>query len=189
MEKDNLENAPGPTTKDSRKKGAGARRQKTKKERLQERAKAVGLFGWEKMTEKKLRTELHRIKSEGGIVPDLRSGNKGVEKPGNKEYVVEMKETHLMEEIDVIIRENGVPRRGKKNRLIAILDMLSTKAVNLKDVPAAKEYLDRTLGKAKQEIELGIKAEDQVPPSEAEVKASLAFNRVLLNELRKKKSE
>lgn len=162
------------------KNGAGP---KTQKQRLQERLAKAGVIGVEKMTEKQLRIELHRIKNEGGTVPDLREGNSAPLSPNKDPKVTEMREQHLMEQVEVVISDktNNTMRKEKKPRMVAILDMLSQEALKNKSIPAAKEYLDRTLGKAKQEIEHSgeIKVDDQRVPTKAEREAARLFRKAL----------
>jgi len=160
--------------------GAGP---KTKKQRLQERLAKAGVIGVEKMTEKQLRTELHRIKSEGGNVPDLREGNSAPTSLTKSQKVIEIKEQHLMEEVEVVVTDRGTNevKKQKKPRLVALLDMLAHEGLKNKNIPAAKEYLDRTLGKSKQEIEHSgeIKVEEQRLPTKAEKAAAEAYLKAL----------
>ena len=90
-----------------------------------------------------------------------------------------MKETHLFEEVTVTThnRETQEFRSEKKTRFRALLDMLSHKALTEKDVPSAKEYMDRTLGKAKQEVLHSgeIKTDEQRVPTPAEKAAAAAY--------------
>lgn len=178
MAKDNLDEASSPGKAKTLGKGtptAGAKR-KTAKERLQIRAKAAGISGWEGMTEKKLRNELQRIKSEGGKVPDLRSGNSAPQSLSKDPKVAEWKKSHLMEEVEVVVtdRSTGTSKVQKKATMLAILDVLRQEALKSKSVPAAREYFDRTLGKAKQEVEFStdLEAENQRPPTARELEAA-----------------
>jgi len=182
MEKGRTEtssSAPGTPSK----KASGARTHKTKKERLQERARLAGVSDWKKMTERQLRTELHRIKSEGGKVPDLRENNAGVPSVSRETKIREIRENHVSEEVEVVVHDKstGQMKREKRKRLTAILDMLSQEALGNKNIQAAKEYLDRTLGKSKQEIEMtgDIKVEEQRLPTKAEKAAAAAYLKAL----------
>lgn len=97
-------------------------------------------------------------------------------------------EAHLVQEITL---ENGrlpaapdpeaKPIVSKKPRLVAILDMLAGEALGKGSVPAATEYLNRTLGRAKQTVEVSgsIKADDQAPPTPAEMAAAKAYEDAL----------
>ena len=160
--------------------GAGP---KTQKQRLQERLAKAGVIGVEKMTEKQLRIELHRIKNEGGNVPDLREGNSAPKSLAVSDKVTTMKEGHLMElvEVTTINRETSKTTTTKKETMLAILDMLRHEALKNKSIPAAKEYFDRTLGKSKQEIEHSgeIKVDEQRLPTKAEKAAAAAYLKAL----------
>lgn len=160
--------------------GAG---RKTEKQRLQERLAKAGVIGVEKMTKAQLRSELERIKNEGGNAPDLRQGNTGNSSLSKDQKVVEIKERHLMEEVEVVVTDRGTNevKKQKKPRLVALLDMLAHEGLKNKNIPAAKEYLDRTLGKSKQEIEHSgeIKVEEQRLPTKAEKAAAAAYLKAL----------
>lgn len=160
--------------------GAGP---KTDKQRLQERLAKAGVIGVEKMTKVQLQKELARIKSEGGTVPDLRANNSAPTSLAVSDKVTAMKESHLMElvEVTTVNRETGKTTTTKRETMLAILDMLRHEALKSKSVAAAKEYLDRTLGKSKQEIEHSgeIKVDDQRVPTEAEREAAAMFRRAL----------
>ncbi len=173
--------APAPSKSPTpEKNGAGP---KTQKQRLQERLTKAGVIGVEKMTEKQLRIELHRIKNEGGNVPDLREGNSAPKSLAVSDKVTTMKENHLMElvEVTTINRETSKTTTTKKETMLAILDMLRHEALKNKSIPAAKEYFDRTLGKSKQEIEHSgeIKVDEQRLPTKAEKAAAAAYLKAL----------
>jgi len=161
----------------------GAREQKTKKQRLQERLKKAGVKGVENMTVDQLHAELCRIKNEGKDVPDLRQNNKGAPALAKEGMIMEMKETHLMEDVEVTIHDRKTNKVLTKKRatMLAILDMLRQEALGKKNIQAAKEYLDRTLGKSKQEIEHSgeIKVEEQRLPTKAEKAAAAAYLKAL----------
>lgn len=93
--------------------------------------------------------------------------------------LTEIAEAHANEVVDVQIinKTTNTTETVQKTRSEAILDMLYTEAVNRKNIPAAKEYHDRTRGKAKQEIEHSgeIKTETQRPPTMAELEAAKAY--------------
>lgn len=93
-------------------------------------------------------------------------------------------EAHLVQEVELV--DGGVPKlpeghepiKSKKPRLVAILDMLAVKALGPEQsIPAATEYLNRTLGRAKQTVEVSgaIKTEEQSMPSKAEMAAARAY--------------
>lgn len=97
-------------------------------------------------------------------------------------------EAHLIQEVDLSngsvpkIADGAAPILSKKPRLLAILDMLATKALGPEQsIPAATEYLNRTLGRAKQTVEVSgsIKADDQAAPTPAEMAAAQAYEDAL----------
>lgn len=155
----------------------GAR--KTEKQRLQIRLAKAGVIGVEKMSSRELRSELKRIQNEGKDVPDLRQNNKGTQSLAKEGMIMEMKETHLMEDVEVTIHDRKTNKVLTKKRatMLAILDMLRQEALGKKNIQAAKEYLDRTLGKSKQEIEHSgeIKVDEQRLPTRAEKAAAVAY--------------
>jgi len=158
---------------------------KTENERLRERAKIAGVVGYENMKRRELLSALDRIKQAGGIVPDLRSGNHGKVSPNRDPRIVEIKRAHMCEEIDVttVNKQTGITKVEKKETLIAMLDMLRHKALKDKDVIAAREYLDRTLGKSRQEIELEtINTDEQELPTKAERAAKRAYEKSIMSE-------
>lgn len=100
-------------------------------------------------------------------------------------------EAHLVQDVELMngavpkIADGAKPILTKKPRLLAILDMLATKALGPEQsIPAATEYLNRTLGRAKQTVEVSgsIKADDQAPPTPAEVAAAKAYEDALEDE-------
>ena len=74
-------------------------------------------------------------------------------------------EQHLIEDVEVIEInvQTGERKATKKPTVRAILDMLRHEALKNKSVSAAKEYMYRTLGRAKQKID---KTNDIVPEEE-----------------------
>lgn len=151
-------------------------KRRTEKERLQERLRALGV-DVTGMTKVKLRSELERIKSGGQSVPDLRQGNSAPESLSKSPKVLETREQHLFGEVEITVTDgSGTTRKEKKTRLVAILDTLAIEAIKNKDVGAAREYFDRTLGKAKQEIEYNDPdIEEQRLPTKAEKAAAKAY--------------
>ena len=100
-------------------------------------------------------------------------------------------EAHLIQEVALAdgavpkLPEDHKPILTKKPRLLAILDMLATKALGPEQsIPAATEYLNRTLGRAKQTVEVSgsIKADDQAAPTPAEIAAAQAYEDALESE-------
>lgn len=91
--------------------------------------------------------------------------------------VSEMYDQHLVEEVEIVEVNKQTQERKtyKKPTVLALLDMLRQKALKDRDVRAAKEYLDRTAGRAKQRIEMKteiVREEDQRPPTETEIAAA-----------------
>lgn len=131
----------------------------------------------------KIRAELKRLK-EQGLIEDGRKNNGGHENVGKKnltfsEKVQEIREAHLEEEVEVIIhnKQTNEYKVEKKKTMRAILDMLRNEAIAKKSIPAAKEYFDRAIGRAQQEIKHTgeIKVEEQRLPTKAEQAAALAY--------------
>jgi len=95
--------------------------------------------------------------------------------------ITAMIEQHMIEEVDVVeINVNTKARVvTKKPAVRALLDMLRYKALKHSDVKAAKEYLDRTLGRAKQHIDMSVEdivtEEEQRLPTKAERAAAKAY--------------
>lgn len=94
--------------------------------------------------------------------------------------VSKMIDQHLVEEVVVTeINVNTKQRtETKKPAVRAILDMLRYQALKHSDVRAAKEYLDRTLGRAKQHIDLTseiVTEAEQALPTKAEEAAAAAY--------------
>lgn len=91
------------------------------------------------MTERQLYIAIQRIEN----APDLRKHN-SAPKRVVYESVAEKMRQHAMEPV--------VVNKRKVERVIAMLEMLSERALKKKDVGAAREYLDRTIGKSAQPI-------------------------------------
>lgn len=93
--------------------------------------------------------------------------------------ISDMINQHIIEEVDVVeVNVNTKARTAtKKPAVRAILDMLRYKALKHYDVKAAKEYFDRTLGRAKQHIEFEdvVPEEEQRLPTKAEKAAARAY--------------
>jgi len=91
------------------------------------------------------------------------------EKLGKILGVSETLEQHLIEEVEVteLNVNTGARTVTKKPTLRAIMDMLRYQALKKQDVRAAKEYLDRTVGRAKQHIDM--KTEEVVAEAEQSV--------------------
>lgn len=156
----------------------------TEKQRLIERLTKAGVKGVDSMTQVQLQRELKRIKSEGVKVEDLRVNNSAPKSLAGSTALIEARKQHVNEEVEIQILDRSKPgniRIEKRTRLVAILDMLAQSALKDKDVSAAKEYLDRTIGKTKQEIEHSgeIKVEEQRLPTKAEKAAAEAYLKAL----------
>lgn len=72
----------------------------------------------------------------------------------------------------------------KKKRVVAVLDMLAKEAVQKQNITAAKEYLDRTLGKATQPVEHSgeINEREQGIPDSPAIKAAQSAYHAALKE-------
>lgn len=161
MEKGRTEStAPAPSTPGSGTNGAGATEKKQKSPAKNGKAykrKGVGNGG---KRDRSGRTEkAERLKILG---------------------VSEMLDQHLAEEVEVVEvnAETNARTKTKKPALRAMLDMLRYQALKHKDVRAAKEYLDRTMGRAKQAVEHSgeiITEEEQRLPTKAEKAAARAY--------------
>ena len=153
------------------------------KQRLAKKLELAGVKGYENMTVKEMYQRLSEIKEQGLTIPDLRADNKRPPTLVHDTKISEVKMSHLFETVDVTIKntETGEIMRAQKPALTAVLDMLRQKALKDRDVPAAKEYLDRTLGKAIQEIhwEGTIKSEEQVEPTKEEEEFAKAYLNII----------
>ena len=80
----------------------------------------------------------------------------------------EMAEEHALEELDVPMMVQGQAKMVKMTRTKALLNMLWEEAVKNKNISAAKEYGDRTRGRARQEIDMTgeISTKDQYTPND-----------------------
>jgi len=93
----------------------------------------------------------------------------------------------LVEDVDVIEINLKTQKRTqtKKSTLRATLEMLRHEALKNKSIPAAKEFLDRTLGRAKQRVEVSndaIPEEEQRLPNKAEIAGAKAYLAALEDE-------
>lgn len=97
--------------------------------------------------------------------------------------IKEMMENHAQEVVDVVVmnKQTGKTEVVKKTRQQALLDALYTEGHNNKNIPAIKEYFDRTMGKATQfiEMETEVKVEEQRPPTKAELAAARAYEQYM----------
>ena len=63
-----------------------------------------------------------------------------------------------IERVKLLISQHGLEidptDLQKRTRLLRLLDVLYEKGVDLRDVQAIKEYLDRQLGKSKEHVEM-----------------------------------
>jgi hypothetical protein len=153
--------------------------------------------GIDKMTERELQQKLNQLKKEGKLPKDLRRLNGGErENSGPKEIakdpiVTEIKYNHAIEEIDVIVtdRKTGQVKSEKKKSLIAMLDMLRQEALKNKNMSAASLWMDRILGRPKQELEHqgGIKTSEQRIPTKAEMMAAQSYAQILKEEMENEK--
>ena len=113
----------------------------------------------------------------GGKRPN--SGRKPVEEKLKERGIKDLLDKHALEtkQVTIIDPVTGKQRKVDRPRTLIIMNMLFQKAQRQKDVKAAKEWLNRALGKAPQFIEHSgeIKTEEQRVPTEAELKASRAY--------------
>lgn len=98
------------------------------------------------------------------LLKDQRNSKKGGSRKGAGRKMVaatevrlstqETMKDHLTEEVEVNItdKKTGKTTLVKMTRVKALLDMLFMKGFKDKDTQAAKEYFDRTIGKAPQAI-------------------------------------
>lgn len=84
----------------------------------------------------------------------------------------DMAELHALEEVGVKITTAQGIKEVKKTRAGALLDVLFSEGLKNKNIPAIKEYFDRTRGKATQPVEHSgeIKTEDQYVPTDPALK-------------------
>ena len=78
----------------------------------------------------------------------------------------DMATNHSLEEAEVVLTTARGQQIAKLVRKIAILDMLFSEAIRNKNVAAAREYMDRSEGKATQPIDLDgeLKVSEQYTP-------------------------
>ncbi len=142
-----------------------------------------------KVTKKTANKKIEQIEQKGGIqsLPkeDRRKNNGGARtnsgpKPDEeRERLVTLKdqaEMHAMEEVDIAVLQDGLAKKVKMTRAHAVLEMLFGEAVKNKNISAAKEYGDRTRGKARQEVDVSgeIATADQYTPQDPALKAASA---------------
>lgn len=122
----------------------------------------------------------HKSKGLGNGGKRDRSGRKEKAERLKVLGVSDMLDQHLAEDVEVVEvnAETNARTKTKKPALRAMLDMLRYQALKHKDVRAAKEYLDRTMGRAKQAVEHSgeiITEEEQRLPTKAEKAAARAY--------------
>ena len=133
------------------------------------------------MSEKKSEKLKKGKKKNGGRRPG--SGRKKKEEllviKGLKEKI----DDHKTELIDIErVSQKGKKTIEKKERLLAMLELLFEEAYHRKNVSAAKEWLDRTLGKAPQALEHSgsIETREQKVPTKAQRRAADAYYETLM---------
>lgn len=127
--------------------------------------------------------EIERLKKSDGRKNNggARKGAGAPKKEDKEIYqnLTEKIEKHADEEVEVQIldKKTNTARVEKKSRALAILDMLYNEAIGKRSIPAAKEYFDRTRGRARQSVEFSgeIKTDKQTEPSKAELAAAAAY--------------
>ncbi len=94
-------------------------------------------------------------------------------------------------DITVVDKSTGKTKVEEKIRAIAIMEMLFQEAYARKNISAAKEWLDRALGKAPQGIEHSgeIKQAEQRIPTKAEMMAAQSYAQILKEEIDKEKEK
>lgn len=124
-------------------------------------------------------------KSVRGKNGGARPGAGRKKKIGSKDFrtIQEMCENHALEtvEVKIIDRRTRKTTTKKMTRTQALLDVLYNKGITNKDTPAIKEYFDRTMGRARQQVEFSgkIKTEEQRIPGKKELKAVQAYEQAL----------
>ncbi len=174
-------------------------KKETEKQRLYRKLKEAGEKGISKMSMRQMRKRVCELKKERRIREDDRIDNGGTREGSGqvsieKEPLVhEIKRDHVFEEVEIVItdRRTGQAKTEKKKRLIAMLDMLAQEALQRKNISAAKEWLDRTLGKAHQSIEHSgqIDTLEQKVPTKAEQAAARAYVEELERQLEKEEDK
>jgi len=135
------------------------------------------------MSEKKVEKLKNGKKKNGGRRTG--SGRKKSEELLAIKGLKEKIDDHKSELIDITkVSQKGKKTIEKKERLLAMLEMLFQEAYHRKNVSAAKEWFDRTLGKAPQSFELSgsVENREQRVPTKAEMKAASAYYDVLMEE-------
>lgn len=79
------------------------------------------------------------------------SGRKKNKEKESVRSLMQRVEVHANEVVGLKLKDTN--KIIKKQRILFILDVLYNEAVNKRNIPAIKEYLDRTMGKSKQSIE------------------------------------
>ena len=116
-------------------------------------------------------------KKNGGKRPG--AGRKPKKETLEKRGLAEEMEAHLWETVEVIVknRQTGATTTEKRTRFRAMLDTLAEKGIKDKDVPAIKEYFDRTTGKPAQQIAMKHSGEVGTYTAKRPSKAALAAKR------------
>lgn len=124
---------------------------------------------------------------------ESKKGKKGGKRPGSgrkksKERlevlgIKQMVDAHGLERVDVVVTDKGTGKTQvvKKSRIEALLDVLHRMGLNDKNVEAAKEYLNRTMGRPIQGVQHSgeIQTHEQHLPTKAEIAAAKAYEAAL----------
>ena len=99
------------------------------------------------------------------------------------EKLTELCELHAQEviEVRVLDKQTKKYKTEKMSRAHALLNALFERALHKKDVPAIREYFDRTMGRARQQISLdgNVNINEQRQPTQAEIEAAKAYEEAI----------
>ena len=137
-------------------------------------------------TSKAKKTKIEKIEKKQTIQSktDKRKKNGGARPGAGRKPSAELErinrlkdeaEQHALQEIDAPVYDadgKKTKKTIKMARSVALLDLLFTEGLTNRNIPAIKEYFDRTRGKARQPIEHSgeIKTEDQYIPDDPATK-------------------
>lgn len=132
-----------------------------------------------KSSSPKAKTEKLKKSREISSAPKGKNGGArpgaGRKKSSEIERLVVLKEQaeeHALQEAEITVTTAKGAQLIKMQRSLILLDVLFNEGVKRKNIPAIKEYFDRTRGKARQPIEHSgeIKTEDQYIPDDPATK-------------------
>ena len=154
-------------------------------------------------TDGKLKKEIMEKLENLNLYPENSNSHGGAREEAGRPKGSKDKATQLMDKIrdeaiyhaekvvEVVEINKSTNKRQviEKKRYVFVLDMLWDEAVKRKNITAAKEYLDRTMGKATQPIEHSgeIKNQEQrIPDDPAVLAAQSAYHEALRSKLQGK---